>query len=59
MSTETLAVQLTGTIPPEIGAMKLLYYLDLSLNNLTGTIPSTFRFDCFLIFLCRGYTSFK
>ena len=33
------ANQLTGTIPPEIGNLKGLYYLHLNGNQLTGPIP--------------------
>ena len=36
-------VQLTGPIPAEIGAMPILKWLDISVNKLNGTIPSTFR----------------
>jgi len=36
-------LQLTGSIPEQIAAMPILYYLDLSLNNLSGTIPKAFR----------------
>ena len=36
--------QLTGTIPDEIGSMPLLYYLDLSDNQLEGRIPMTFQY---------------
>ena len=31
---------ISGTIPPEIGAMKALKYIDLAFNQLTGTLPT-------------------
>jgi hypothetical protein len=40
-----VALQLTGSIPEEIASMPILYYLDLSINNLTGKIPQSFRYD--------------
>ncbi|XP_042016452.1 receptor-like protein 33 [Salvia splendens] len=33
--------RLTGTIPPSMGNLKILKYLNLSHNNLTGHIPSS------------------
>ena len=36
-------VQLTGTIPDAIGSMPYLYYLDLSDNQMSGSIPATFQ----------------
>ena len=36
-------LQLTGTIPEEIGTMPMIYYLDLADNQMSGPIPTTFQ----------------
>ena len=36
-------LQLTGTIPEEIGTMPMIYYLDLADNQMSGKIPTTFQ----------------
>lgn len=38
-----MSMQLTGTIPDELGSMPMLYYLDLADNQMSGPVPKSFR----------------
>lgn len=40
---EIYKTSVTGTIPSELGAMDLLWHLDLENNNLTGSVPVELR----------------
>lgn len=41
----SLCVQLSGTIPPELGSLPNLTSLRFENNKMSGTIPKSFRYE--------------